>query len=198
MELILIRHGQSEANAINHLADVMFTGRWECHLTPEGVRQASSLKNSPWLSNAEHFYVSDSVRAQETAACFADPARLTLDSRLQERSLGVFEGRSIADVQSDPAYRRYFSDPAWMDFRHGFGARAPGGENYSDVCARVRGFLKDVKRRRERNIVVVSHLCAIRCMVRELLHSTQEQTLALPVPQCVPLVYRMDDTLQYI
>ena len=191
MELILIRHGQSEANAINGAGDVMFTGRWECNLTEYGIQQAMALRDAPCLMGVERVYTSTSLRARQTAACFAEPAQIVADPRLQERSLGQFEGQAIAEIRRDPAYRPYFTEPAWMDFRHGFGARAPGGENYQDVCVRVAGFLEELRRAPFQKVAIVSHLCAIRCMVRVLTGCSEAQTLQLAVPQCKPMIFQL-------
>ena len=105
MDIVLIRHGESEANLINQ-------------------------KNS----------------GTGDSRFFSGKTEVILDSRLRERSLGEFEGKYVRDVQNQERYRKYFTDPAFMAFRHDFLAKAPGGENYQDVCNRVEEFLYEIQK----------------------------------------------------
>ena len=188
MEIILIRHGESEANRINQDSYVMFTGQWECHLTEKGTRQAQMLKDNPLLSGVERYFVSDSQRTQETAGYFADKDKIVLDTRLRERSLGEFEGKFVCDIQEQEKYRQYFSNPAYMSFRHSFHVRAPGGENYEDVSRRVEDFLQEIQNLNLSKIAIVSHMCTIRCAMKLLQNLSEEDTLKIKVPKCEPIV----------
>ena len=108
MEIILIRHGESIGNALRG-DEAVFTGRWDCDLTQAGYLQAEALRNCSLLDNVDIYYCSPLKRAVQTANAFLN-AELVIDERIQERSLGVFEGKKIADVKSDPQYAKFFSD----------------------------------------------------------------------------------------
>lgn len=92
MEIVLIRHGESEANRINTPNYKMYTGQWECHLTDEGLEKAKSLAKLDQLNNVDICFASDLIRTQETAHAIFPHEIIHLDKRLRERSLGDFEG----------------------------------------------------------------------------------------------------------
>ena len=191
MELILIRHGESEANAITDDEKKIYIGRWDCALTEKGRQQALGLRGHPELQNADAWYCSDLKRAEETARLMGG-CSIIPDSRLAERSLGDFEGRRVEEIKNSPLYREFFTDPALSLFRHSFSAKAPNGENYSDVSRRVSSFLKDLDRGLDR-VVIVSHFCVIRCIIKEVNCLSEEETLNLKAYHCDPLVVEYDD-----
>ena len=185
MEIVFIRHGESEGNALNG-ADQVYTGQWDCDLTDRGRMQAAALKNDPVLADVDRYFVSDLKRARSTAHEITEQEPV-IDSRLRERSLGDFEGRKIEDIRNSPEYAKYFSDAGLMTFRHSFTAKAPGGENYSDVCRRVRSFLRDLSKSGYNKVVIVAHFISIRCLIKETSGLSEEETLAYPVPNCSPI-----------
>ncbi|MGN0166846.1 MAG: histidine phosphatase family protein [Acetatifactor sp.] len=188
MDIVLIRHGESEANLINQENYSVFTGQWECSLTEKGIEQAKRLKDNSILKGVERYYVSDSLRAQETASYFAEKNEIVLDSRLRERSLGEFEGKYVRDIQDQEKYRQYFTNSALMSFRHDFKVKAPGGENYQDVCNRAESFLCEIRKLNFSKIAVISHMCTIRCILKLLQNFSEEETLKIKVPQCEPII----------
>lgn len=189
MQIVLIRHGESTANAVQDKEEQIFTGQWDCDLTEQGRLQALALRDDPVLHGADAWYCSDLKRTVETASLITD-RKIVTDPRLRERSLGDFEGKKMTLIEKDPRYERYFSDPSLTDFRHSFTAKAPGGENYSDVQARTDAFLRDLGDYDK--IVVVSHFCAIRCIVKSVTGLSEEETLKYRVYNCRPLVIEYD------
>ena len=185
MELILIRHGESTANAIKEAEKRIFIGQWDCDLTENGIQQALSIRNNPIIENADAFFCSDLKRAVATARLITD-GNVIIDKRLRERSLGIFEGILVSEIKASPTYHEYFDNPEYSQFRHGFDKKAPKGENYCDVCERVSSFLNELDRRYNK-VVIVSHYCAIRCIIKTVKNLTNEETLALNVKNCEPI-----------
>lgn len=186
MELVLIRHGESLANAIKEDKDKIFIGQWDCDLTERGRHQAAALKGSPLLKNTDAVYCSDLKRAVDTAALLSD-IKPVIDKRLRERSLGDFEGRLVNEIEANPLYEKYFTNPEYTDFRHGFSAKAPGGENYTDVCKRVSSFLNELDENFNK-VIIVSHFCAIRCIIKTVKSLSEEETLKLKIYNCDPII----------
>lgn len=184
VRVVLVRHAESASNAG---PSGMFTGQLDVLLTPRGEEQARSLRGAPVFEGAEMFFVSDLRRAALTARQFSGSVRTVYDPRLRERSLGKFEGKTAAELQSNAEYAKYFDDPRFSDFRHSFTARAPGGESYADVCARVRTFWEEVRGAGYGKIVVVSHLCTLRCLMKVILGLSEEEALALKINNCEPI-----------
>lgn len=191
MELVLIRHGESLGNALKDESAV-YTGRWDCNLTERGYQQAISLIGTPILENIDAWYSSNLIRTIETAKTITD-RDIIVDQRLQERSLGEFEGLTIESVKKDPRYIKYFTDPEFMQFRNSFTVKAPGGENYGDVCERVRDFLQELASKDYKKVAIVTHHCVIRCIVKILNNLSEEETLSFKVNNCEPISVQLRD-----
>lgn len=187
MQVIFVRHGESENNVLNRGSYRLFSGQMDCPLTELGHRQAAALRGNAIFKNADVFYVSDLRRARDTASYFADPDKTVYDSRLRERSLGDFQGKTVGEVQSDPRYQKYFTDPEWMRFRHSFTVKAPGGESYADLCDRIRPFCEALRKSGFEKVVIVAHFCVIRCLMKELTGLSEAETLRLMIPNCEPV-----------
>lgn len=185
MEIILIRHGQSEGNALSD-KDKVFSGQWDCALTEKGYMQASELKNDPIFDNVDTFFSSDLKRAIETARVITEQ-EIIIDPRLRERSLGDFDGKRIEDIKIDEKYKKYFSDPEYMSFRESFTCKAPNGESLGDVCKRVKPFLEEVYKKKYRKIVIVAHYMVIKCLIKEIEGLSEEETLSLRIHNCQPI-----------
>ncbi len=185
MKLVLIRHGESEANAIKNDKEKIFIGQWDCGLTELGTVQALKVKNSKAAEGADAYFCSDLKRAVDTAHLITD-RDFIIDKRLRERSLGIFEGKLIDEIKINPLYSEYFNNPEYIGFRHGFKTKAPGGENYCDVCERVSSFLSELDRSCNK-IVVVSHFCAIRCIIKTVKKLSEEETLKIKINNCEPV-----------
>lgn len=186
MKIVLIRHGESTANAIQNDEDRIFIGQWDCELTELGIQQAISLRDNPVVEGADAFFCSDLKRAVATAHLITD-SDVIIDKRLRERSLGDFEGVLISEMQNNPLFHKYFDDPEYSQFRHGFNKKAPNGENYCDVCERVSDFLSELDRNYSK-IVIVSHFCTIRCIIKTVKNLSDEETLALKIKNCEPTI----------
>lgn len=191
MELVLIRHGESLGNALKGESAV-YTGRWDCNLTERGYQQAKSLIGNPILENIDAWYSSNLIRTIETAKTLTD-RDIIVDQRLQERSLGEFEGLTIESVKKDPRYIKYFTDPEFMQFRNSFTVKTPGGENYGDVCERVRDFLQELASKDYKKVAIVTHHCVIRCIVKILNNLSEEETLSFKVNNCEPISVQLRD-----
>ena len=185
MKLILVRHGESEANEMQK-SGVFFCGRWDCGLTAKGRTQAESLKENRALPGADAVFSSPLRRAADTAAAFADRP-VIYDARIVERSLGDFEGKWKKDLENRDEYRRYFTEEPFTDFRDSFTVSAPRGEHYGDVIRRVTPFLEELKSRNYGKVIVVSHAIAIRCMIKVIRNLPEEETLRLRIDQCDPV-----------
>jgi hypothetical protein len=111
-ELVLVRHGESEGNIAHKRSlrgdhalyeNVHFARRHSSHwrLTNRGIEEA--IKAGEWLrtnldTNFDRFYVSEYVRAMETAAKLNfTNATWFAETFLRERDLGIFDLMSHAE-----------------------------------------------------------------------------------------------------
>jgi broad specificity phosphatase PhoE len=196
LEIIFVRHGESIGNALKG-DDAVYTGRWDCDLTEKGYAQARALIGNPELEGVEVCFVSPLKRALETARiiCNVEPC---VEPRIMERSLGEFEEKKICDVMKIPKYEKYFTDPEYMKFRSSFTANAPGGESYADVCRRVEPFALELTSSGYKKVLVVAHFVVIRCLIKLLKGLSEEETLALKVPNCQPILVVFEEEVNVL
>lgn len=154
MDILLVRHGESEANAEGRLQ-----GRLDYHLSERGRQQARQLAG--WLVRNQvkwdAAYSSPLARAAETAAVLAEiaggPAPELVDD-LAEISVGRIEGMTRDEIGArEPGYLR--RDITGLgDFSE------YGGESYDEVQARamrlVDGWIERF-RQSESRVLVVGH-----------------------------------------
>lgn len=185
MKIILLRHGQSELNAVNERGYQILSGQFDSPLSSVGIKQATSLKGHVALDDICEAFCSDSERTVKTAELAMNGGiPITQTNLLRERSLGVFEGMNVSDAKNHPELSKYFSDPELRKFRHNFNLSAPGGESYGDVLLRVKRFFEALDMRHGGSIAIVSHLCTIRCILKFLLGIDEDEALQLFVPNC--------------
>ncbi|MGQ0482272.1 MAG: histidine phosphatase family protein [Pseudonocardia sp.] len=166
--LLLIRHGQTDAN-LAHALDSLPPG---LPLNSTGLAQAEAVARRLADQRVVAVYASLATRAQQTAAPIAARHDLTVEivPDIQEVFCGDLEGRADheAQVAFAEVYRRWISgdlDP-----------RLPGGESAAEVRAR---FLPAATRLWRRHldrpdgvVVLVSHGGAIRMAAGGMLGGT--------------------------
>jgi probable phosphoglycerate mutase len=153
--LVLVRHGQSTANAAGLLA-----GRTDFPLTDEGRAQARAL--SAVLGPVRRVISSPLRRAVETAEAMALGLPVEIDDRWLEVDYGEHEGRPLPEVPPE----------AWRRWRTERNYRPEGGEALADVGQRVRAACRELfsaadegARAPEGDVLVVSHVSPIKSAV---------------------------------
>jgi broad specificity phosphatase PhoE len=159
--LILVRHGESVANAQG-----LLLGRADAALTPKGIVQAATvgqLLRHPVLDLRS----SPLSRARDTAALLAADVPMAdvpieVDERWVEVDYGAYDGQPLSDVPAD----------IWQQWQHDPGFRPPGGESLAEVDARVAGACDELfstdglgARASGGDVVVVSHVTPIKAAV---------------------------------
>ena len=196
MRLVLIRHGKTNANEmIEKNGSTFYIGCLNNELSDlsvKGIEMAKSLLNNRYVKQINRLYVSDLKRAIDTAKYARPDLKYIIDKRIRERSLGEFEGKTREELMQKEEYKKYFSDPKYMDFRMSFKTRAPGAENYTDVVNRCMEFLKEFDYTKNETIGVVSHQAAIRCMMFGILNIKPQENIFKLKIHCVPYVFEGD------
>jgi probable phosphoglycerate mutase len=150
-ELLLIRHGETDWNRA-----LRFQGHIDVPLNDIGRTQAQRLSQhlqaGDW-SQALHLHSSDLTRAMQTAQALVQAHRvLQPQASLREQGFGVFEGKSVTELQLEmPELWQQ-----WRRFEADF--ELPGGESTRRFHRRIMQALTDLaeSHRRER-LVVVTH-----------------------------------------
>jgi broad specificity phosphatase PhoE len=149
--LILVRHGQTDANAEGRLL-----GRMESPLSDLGRRQAAAVVEAVQRAGARPARVVSSplARARETAAVFGLPVEI--DERWVELDYGAYDGDLLADVPAE-LWAAWRADPAFAP---------PNGESMAALGLRVRDACAELARSGSADdVVVVSHVSPIKAAV---------------------------------
>jgi probable phosphoglycerate mutase len=150
--LILARHGESEASAAGV---VNGDPARPVRLTERGLRDAARLRVSLADDPIDLCVFTEFARTRETAeaALATREIRTLVLADFNDPVAGAFEGRPIGE------FREWFR-------RHGAATPVPGGESRVETVRRyVRG-LRELARRRERAVLLISHGLPVTYTVR--------------------------------
>lgn len=155
--LILIRHGESEANA-----EHIFTGQSNAFgLTERGHAQAQAAADHLSGVQIDAVYASDLRRAYDTALHIAKPRGMTVtpDTGFREIFAGEWEGKRFCDLPV--MYPDDFG--VWMnDIGH---AVCTGGESVAELQQRVRRAVEHlVSLYPDKTVCIGTHATPIRVM----------------------------------
>jgi len=150
MEIILLRHGETEWNAIRK-----YQGQTDISLNDRGRAQVQRaaryiLENE----QIEAIYCSDLSRTRQTAEIAAECLEMEIggsDCRLREVSFGIWEGLTYNEVQEK--YRSEFVQ--W--YKDVWNYKVPGGENFTEVAERSCQAIREISREHSGTVLVVTH-----------------------------------------
>ena len=220
--LILLRHGESEWNALN-----LSTGWVDVALTEKGRSEAvnggkliAEAAEAGQLSLPDVLHTSLLRRAINTAAIALDVADrhwipVKRDWRLNERHYGALQGKNKAETL------KKFGEEQFMLWRRSYDVpppELPADDEFSQVGdARYAGIdvprtecLKDVVERlvpyweqeivpdlqADRTVLITAHGNSLRALVKHLDGISDADIAALNIPTAQPLVYRLDESLK--
>ena len=149
--LILVRHGQTDANAAG-----LLQGRIDLSLNALGRRQAAdvAVALSSLIAEGADVIASPLARARETAESLGAPVRT--DERWIELDYGDLDGRPLGEVPSE-VWSRWRTDASFVP---------AGGESIADLGRRVRAACDELAGTRpESATIVVSHVSPIKAAV---------------------------------
>ena len=191
MNLILIRHGQSEWNALNQ-----FTGWKDPGLTSKGVeeaRNAGKIINNLKI-NFDLVFTSALIRAQNTAEIILkeinQPLSTIKNQALNERNYG-----DLAGLNKDDARKRWGDEQVHI-WRRSFDIPPPGGESLKDTGERVLPFfMKEILPYvcKGKNVLVAAHGNSLRSLIKFLDNISDEDIVKLEIPTGAPIHYVINE-----
>ena len=152
--LFLVRHGESEWNAVRRLQ-----GQADIALSSQGEAQAIALAATVAQLAPDRVITSDLRRAHQTASLLGYPDARQ-DARLREVNVGDWTGLPIADIIAADA-------EAYRGWRAGTFA-PPGGEHWQDFSLRTATAVLSESGTAKR-LLVVCHGGVIRALLQTLL-----------------------------
>lgn len=187
VELLLVRHGESQANVAAtlarqngaHVIDVPARDA-DVELSGTGREQSLALgrllAGFPEEQRAAAVWSSPYVRARQTADLAARSGGwrvpVLVDERLRDRELGILDMLTSAGVEArlpeEAARRRWLGK---------FYYRPPGGESWADVALRLRSLLADLDRQHGGSRVMLVCHDAVIFLFRYILEGLSEHEI---------------------
>ena len=218
--LILLRHGESEWNALN-----LFTGWVDVDLSAKGEAEAKHggalLKDKGQLPDVVHTsLLRRAIRTANIAldACDRHWIPVKRDWRLNERHYGALQGKNkkqTLDTYGEEQFmlwrRSYDVPPPAIDPADEFAQTndpryadiddLPMTECLKDVVARMvpyweQQIIPDLKS--GKTVLITAHGNSLRALVKHLDNISDEDIAALNIPTAMPLVYRLDEQFKPI
>lgn len=153
--LILIRHGESQANRQG-----VFAGQIDPDLESKGVKQAQlTAKYISENYNVDKIYSSDLQRAYKTALCLAKEVNTDVikNEKLREISAGQWEGKKFSELVTE--YPMEYD--MWMT--HIGYAGCVGGENVKQLGERIMNALTQIAEENDgKTVAIATHATPIR------------------------------------
>ncbi|MFM7138886.1 MAG: phosphoglyceromutase [Actinomycetes bacterium] len=221
-KLILLRHGESQWNALN-----LFTGWVDVDLSEKGVLEAKRggelLKEKNLIPNSLHTSVLNraiktSELALESAGIKEIPTKRSW--RLNERHYGALQGLNKKDTlekygeEQFMLWRRSYdvppppidpndkyaqnNDPKYKDMQK---SDIPLTECLKDVVKRVIPYWKESivpELESGKTVLVVAHGNSLRALIKYLENISDENIAKLNLPTGIPLLYRLDENFKPI
>lgn len=160
--IVLVRHGETIWHTENRYA-----GASDIELSERGYQQAQFLAEWAAKAGIARLYVSDLVRARETARPSEKILGMeaTVDPRLREINFGDGEGLTSREMHErfPQQYAAFRKDPV----KH----HLPGGEDPMAAIARGRGALKEIASQAgpQARVLIIAHNTLIRLLLCDAL-----------------------------
>ena len=221
MQLILLRHGESEWNLANK-----FTGWKDVPLTADGIKEANFSGKKLLETNIkiDSIYTSLLTRATHTTDIVAEIIGFSKDNiqydwRLNERHYGALQGLNKSETAEKYGedqvhiWRRSYDTPPPLlsenDKRHpkfdnkfkNIEGTLPSGESLKDVIKRLNPFWKTYLEHITKNIgnhLIVGHSNSLRAIIKTLDGLSSEEIMDINIPTGVPLIYQLSDKLDVV
>jgi 2,3-bisphosphoglycerate-dependent phosphoglycerate mutase len=221
-KLILLRHGESQWNALN-----LFTGWVDVDLSEKGVLEAKRggelLKEKNLIPDSLHTSVLNraiktSELALETAGIKEIPTKRSW--RLNERHYGALQGLNKKDTlekygeEQFMLWRRSYdvppppidpndkyaqnNDPKYKDMQS---SDIPLTECLKDVVKRVIPYWQESivpELEAGKTVLVVAHGNSLRALIKYLENISDDDIAKLNLPTGIPLLYRLDENFKPI
>ncbi len=124
LKIHLIRHGATDANYLGQYIGC----RTDLPLSPEGLNELRLLRDDIEYPEIERLYSSPMLRCRQTGAVIYPDKEIIPVEDLREYDFGSFEGKTAAELESDPSFKPWTS---------GRLSAPPGGEDNTAFIKRL-------------------------------------------------------------
>jgi len=188
--LVLVRHGQSEWNALG-----LWTGQEDVALTEQGRAEARAAAEHLKELTLHKGYASGLTRAQQTleeirSALQHTTLETTHHEALNERHYGDYQAKNKWDIKDS------IGEEEFTKLRRSWDHPVPNGETLKDVHARVLPYyeetvLNDLKE--GKNVIVAAHGNSLRALMKHLEAVDDESVHELEIGTGEVVMYEIDE-----
>ena len=188
--LVLVRHGQSEWNALG-----LWTGQEDVSLTDQGKAEARKAAEHLREITLHKAHTSSLSRAQQTleeikGALSHVELETVHHNALDERHYGDYQAKNKWEIKDQ------IGDEAFTNLRRTWDYPVPNGETLKDVHARVLPYfeqeiLGDLKE--GKNIIVAAHGNSLRALMKHLDEIDDDKVHELGIGTGEVVVYEISD-----
>jgi len=176
MRVTLVRHGQSEWNAVERLQ-----GQADIGLSDLGRKQARALKPLIAMLKPCRTIASDLLRVRQTVDALELEDTL-FDGRLREVNVGDWTGRSIPDLLAEDETR-------YLDWRAGI-YTPPGSESWTQFSSRTSEVVREVAERPCKNLLLICHDGVIRALINYFVGLDPSRLIAAAPASCTAFILK--------
>ena len=152
LRIHLIRHGATDANVLGQYIG----SRTDLPISPEGLKELQLLKEDIDYPEIDCIYSSPMLRCKQTAAVLYPNTPLVLAENLKEYDFGDFEGKTAAELESNPDF---------LNWASGKLTAPPNGEDNSEfitrLCVGLKQIVMDMIEKNKSEAAVIMHGGAI-------------------------------------
>lgn len=188
-KLVVVRHGQSEWNALGK-----WTGTTDVHITELGVKESVTIGKQLRTIPFDFAFISQQVRTKETIEAIKTGAKqpgLAYEETgaLNERDYGIYTGMRKNDI------KKIIGNTEYDQLRRSWDGPVEGGESLKDVYERTIPFYLRIilpRLRHGQNILVVAHGNSIRSLIKYIENISDSEIGELEMIQGCALSYEVD------
>ncbi len=192
MNLVLVRHGQSEWNALN-----LFTGWKDPGLTDQGRQEANQAGQLIQSLNLDFdvMFTSALVRAQLTGDIILNILKQTHIPTIKNQALNERNYGDLAGLNKDDARAKWGAEQVQI-WRRSYDTPPPGGESLKDTGERVMPYFNQeilplIKK--GQNILISAHGNSLRSMIKFLDNISDTEIVRLEIPTGAPIHFTFNE-----
>lgn len=173
MELILVRHGESEGN----VKEVVY-GHTDYPLTDKGMSQIPYIVKTLSNYRINKIFTSPLARAKAIGLGISQAFDLPIaeEDRLKEIWFGKFEDKSREVVMAEVGPEGYYHLIGFFD-----NYDIPGGEHQDDFLKRVQNFTDELIAGEDGSYVITAHFGVLKAMLNHLMGYSKQQLRAMAI-----------------
>ena len=176
-KIFLLRHGTPQQKDSQR----RYIGLTDLTLSEKGIAEAEAIglwlkENSGGIEKIFSSPLTRTLETAKTAAKFLNIPEVFTDQGLREINLGLWEAKSIAEIQ--------ITCPKSFEERgiRPWNFRIPEGETFHEACERFSGCLTKILESTDGNILIVSHAGVMRAFLSKISGLPGDELFRIQIP----------------